>query len=837
MGEFKPSKYQQAVFDFIQNGKGSAIVEAVAGGGKCLGINTPIMLFDGSAKPVQEIVIGDLLMGPDSKPRKVLSTNRGYGNLFQINPIKGDSWVCNDVHILTLKGTNRKADEVRDVPLNELIEETKHLPRLDRDWKLFRVPVEFEKQEINIEPYLLGLWLGDGSKSGPIITNPEPEIKEYLQNQAEVLGLECKEVRQPSEKCPSYSLTNENFSGKKNILRDFLKTSCVVNDEKRIPKTYLTSDVKDRLDLLAGLIDTDGYVGVGCAEIITKYVGLRDDILFLARSLGFAAYSSIKKVQLQEWDSEREYQRIKISGSLIRIPCKVERKKTKPRKQIKDVLKTGFEAIAIGEGDYYGFTLDQDGRFLLGDFTVTHNTSTIVEALKLIPDNKQTIFLAFNKSIKEELQKRVPRGVRCSTFHAICWGALQRTEYKGFKTDTSKTNKILKEEMAFQFDPKVIKRLSPQVNRLVALAKSVGIAPAGSDLEGLVPDTKDNWEELINHHGLIFDDSVDKDNAIKISQSVLQISITKRDVLDFDDYLYICALDRIPFYTNDLVFVDEAQDVSQIQRAILTKVLKRNGRIIAVGDSFQAVYGFRGSDSESLNNIAKQFNAERLPLSISYRCPKAVVEEAQKYVGHIESHESAPDGFVAELGEYKADMFKEKDMVVCRNTAPIIRCAYYLISNKVPVTVLGKDLGAGFIKLIEKLNPRSIDNLKDKLDSWFKKERNRMLKKDPEADLSALDDRYQAISMFMEHSGARTVDELISAINNLFKSKNGGVILCTIHKSKGLEAKRVFFLDPFLLPSKYARKAWQQQQETNLAYVAITRAQEFLGYISSPRKD
>jgi superfamily I DNA/RNA helicase len=259
--------------------------------------------------------------------------------------------------------------------------------------------------------------------------------------------------------------------------------------------------------------------------------------------------------------------------------------------------------------------------------------------------------------------------------------------------------------------------------------------------------------------------------------------------------------------------------------------------LVAVGDPRQAIYGFRGADSDSLNNIAKTFNCVNLPLSISYRCPKAVVREAQTIVSHIEASETAPEGLVQNLGLMVPTLFKVNDMVVCRNTAPLVQLAYSLISNKIPAKVMGRDIGEGLVSLVKKLRAKSIMELSTKLYNWKARESERLLKDDPEANLSKIEDKFECLNCFIEFSGAETVDQLIRAIQTMFGEESAGtVLLSTIHKAKGLEAKRVFILDAWRMPSPYARKPHQREQEMNLLYVAITRAQQELYYVDMPKK-
>lgn len=336
------------------------------GTGKCLGVDTPVMMFDGTVKPVQGVNAGDLLMGPDSRPRRVLTTAVGHGQLYRIQPVKGDAWVCNDVHILTLR--NGTTGEVFDVSLDEYLANPNS--RRHRKAKLMRSAVEFPAVSVGLDPYTLGAWLGDGSIRMPTIYNEDDEIIDYLVAIAPRYGIEAKVV--DDGRCRRVDLTGTH-GNKHNPIRNDLM-ACVIDGGKRIPRQYLVNDRKTRLELLAGIIDTDGYLTSNCYEIVTMYDGLRDDLLALARGLGLAAYAKRKLGKIKATGFEGRYWKVMISGDIDMVPCKVERRKAAPRRQRKNALVTGFTATAIGNGDFYGFTLDGDGRFLLGDFTVTHNT-------------------------------------------------------------------------------------------------------------------------------------------------------------------------------------------------------------------------------------------------------------------------------------------------------------------------------------------------------------------------------------------------------------------------------------------------------------------------------
>ncbi len=403
-----------------------------AGSGKCLGRGTQVMLYSGRIVPVESIKVGDELMGPDSLPRKVLETNVGVGPLYRITPIKGDSWVCNDAHVMTLKGTNSKMGQTIDVELSKhLARDTVQRP--DRDWKLFRVPLEFDEQAFPYHPYLIGVWLGDGTKSSTTLTlgYDKSPVKDWVVEYAKSIGMFVNVTDHPKTNCVSVAVNaNDGRGPKANFLNKYYQIDCLSEGYKSIPSCYLFNSRKNRLELLAGLLDTDGSLGTGGYDYVTSSSEMSDQIVYLCRSLGFAAYMSPKFVQLDGWDSPRKYYRISISGDMSVVPCKVEHKKSPPRKQIKNHLVTGWTAEPIGEGDFFGFNLDGDGRFLLGDFTVTHNSSIARAIIKaFLPSVSEAQIHLAAPTGKASKRLSVVVGMNGETIHRLLeW----RGKQKGF---------------------------------------------------------------------------------------------------------------------------------------------------------------------------------------------------------------------------------------------------------------------------------------------------------------------------------------------------------------------------------------------------------------------
>ena len=263
-------------------------------------------------------------------------------------------------------------------------------------------------------------------------------------------------------------------------------------------------------------------------------------------------------------------------------------------------------------------------------------------------------------------------------------------------------------------------------------------------------------------------------------------------------------------------------------------MLKPGGRLVAVGDRHQAIYGFTGADADSMDLIAKDFAAAELPLTVTYRCPKAVVALAHQWVNHIQAHETAPEGRVSEvtLGDILAKphaMLRPTDAILCRNTKPLIELAYQLIRKGMGCTVEGRDIGQGLIALARKWKVRSLGALADRLERFKETEMQKAIAKGQETKAQSIEDKVDTLTLIIaqtQEQGGSDINDLVASINRLFSDDATGLLkLSTVHKSKGREWERVFILGrSAYMPSQWARKAWQQQQEVNLMYVAVTRA-------------
>jgi DNA helicase II / ATP-dependent DNA helicase PcrA len=260
------------------------------------------------------------------------------------------------------------------------------------------------------------------------------------------------------------------------------------------------------------------------------------------------------------------------------------------------------------------------------------------------------------------------------------------------------------------------------------------------------------------------------------------------------------------------------------------------GRLIAVGDSQQGIFGFTGADNDALEIIARQFKAIKLPLTVSYRCPKAVVRFAHKWVAHIEAAETASEGEIAE--EEYTDTFlpEEGSAILSRITKPLVTLAFSFIRRRIACKIEGRDIGAGLIKLSNKWKTaKTIDAFEVRLDAYFEKQTARLNEKP--AQLQSLTDQVdtlRAICNFCREEKKYHMVDVVKWIEDLFADGvKGRFVLSTIHKSKGREWNTVYWLNrQSTCPSRFAVLPWMVEQERHLCYVAATRSMNRLVELS-----
>ena len=382
-------------------GKGDLVIIAARPAmGKCLGLGTKIVMFDGTLKNVEDIQIGDQLMGDDSTPRNVLSLARGREKMFWIRQNKGIDYRVNESHILSLKRSRNEGKHKHGDILNiDIKDYNKKSTKFHSNYKGYKVDIDFLDQNLEIDPYFMGIWLGDGTSSNVSIATQDKEIVKYLNTYAKELSLQVTSSHNNKEKCPMYSITSGQrgaYCKDDNSLQTRLRRLNVLNN-KHIPHKYLQNTRNNRLQLLAGLLDSDGYYDekFNVFEIVQKNEYLTKQIKFLADSLGFRVSLKTKKARIKKINYECDVYRLRIVGNLDSIPTKIKRKQARPLVAKRDHKHTGIKVEYDKVDDYYGFTIDGNHLFLLEDMTVTHNTSFVLNTVNsLIMNGKGVAFFS-----------------------------------------------------------------------------------------------------------------------------------------------------------------------------------------------------------------------------------------------------------------------------------------------------------------------------------------------------------------------------------------------------------------------------------------------------------
>ena len=398
------------------------------GEGKCLGKGTLVTTYDAKKVKVEDIKPNDLLMGDDNTPRKVLSVCSGTEQLYQVTMCNADSFIANESHILSLKysGYSEKTKgKILDISIKDYLKLSNNKKH---HLKAFTVPADFKPAEesLPIPAWILGYWLGDGHTNKPCITTMDSEVVSeftiYCANNNLVFTFNQKKSRATTYYLSTHDRTKSSSLKKNcNNFTKGLRTLKILGD-KRIPNIALRANYQTRMELLAGLIDSDGNTNRTSYDYSSVLKGLAEDVAFLARSLGFRALIKNRITKSQTGTICHSF-RVRISGQGVhKIPVRIPRKQLPVRQQKKNARHFGIQIKPIGPGEYFGFTLNSNGRFLLGDFTVTHNTVLIRQLAKeIIPKDAFTIFTrtAPTRGFLEHLQKVEPNRIKVFVFEEL----------------------------------------------------------------------------------------------------------------------------------------------------------------------------------------------------------------------------------------------------------------------------------------------------------------------------------------------------------------------------------------------------------------------------------
>lgn len=452
-------------------------------------------------------------------------------------------------------------------------------------------------------------------------------------------------------------------------------------------------------------------------------------------------------------------------------------------------------------------------------------TFTILRGMEYITGTAG--FTCFNASIRDELTAKVPEGTQALTFHQLGLRAITAN------LGRAKIDKDKEEDILESYDP--------DMRFLVRLAtlKVVGLVK-----NNLLDPTDEFLDEAAAYYGVDLNGS--RTEIYEATRHVLEESKRITSVVSFDDMIWLPSALNLSVPHFETLFVDECQDLNKAQQQL---ILKAADRFVIVGDSHQAIYGFRGADTRSMATMRDilqrtQRGCEVFPLTVTRRCPKAHVRLAATLVPDFTALDDAPVGELESI--QTVDIYNKAmpgDLILCRVNAPLVSSCYQFIKRGIRARILGRDFGKGLTAIVNKLGAVGIPDLARKLDDYRLAEEKRIMarKRGQETALMILNDRLECLQALME--GCPSVEELKANIAQMFTEKDDRgekvptVTHSSVHKAKGLEADSVFILDGSKMPHPMAKSDWEKEQEYNILYVAITRSKRrlvFVGEVPPP---
>ncbi len=464
---------------------------------------------------------------------------------------------------------------------------------------------------------------------------------------------------------------------------------------------------------------------------------------------------------------------------------------------------------------FWSAVKETDKNLILKARAGSGKTFTITYILSFLT-NVKIAFFAFNKHIARELESRVPENVVAKTLHSFGYAQVKRWNPR-VQLDEYKLDGIISEYLPEDDSTEYI---ASAVKRLVELCKY-----------NLLDGTNEaELDDLVLTHSLDLNDHTNQ--VYTLVPQVIRESKNRKNVIDYTDMLWFVYAHNIPVESFDVVIADEIQDFNTLQRWLAFRpLLGFTGRFIGVGDDRQAIYGFAGASVDSMDQIIYALeNTPRgvnvMPLTFTRRSPVSHIDLARQIVDDIEALPTAAIGSVETVGlNFALDRAKAGNMMICRRNAPLIQAAYQFIRAGKPVLVRGRDIGKGFQALIRKLRAKDIPTLIVKAEAYRERELTKLDAKGKKADSAkqSLNDKIDTLIALTD--GMNDLSELRSKIDSLFSDDNDShkIILSTVHKAKGLEADTVFILDYSRIRIPLSQD-WQQTQEANLEYIALTRS-------------
>jgi len=466
---------------------------------------------------------------------------------------------------------------------------------------------------------------------------------------------------------------------------------------------------------------------------------------------------------------------------------------------------------------------NQTGNYAVQADAGSGKTETIVQGMKRTPKGASVLFCAFNRSIVNELRVRCPKGADIATFHSIGLRSLKKHLPLKPEVDNNKVWNICKELLPDNEDY----ALRVPLRKLVSLAKATLVDITD---KAAVENMAIRYEVELNG---------DSERLIGLLPAAMTLCKERLHVVDYDDMIWLPVILDLPIAQYDIVFIDEFQDLNLAQIHLAQKLVNGTGRIIAVGDPKQSIYGFRGADTRAMARFIEELDAKTLELSISYRNPKSHLEFVRAEFPNVktEAAEWAKEGIIRNVTYYQFHSeAKPGDLILCRVNAPLVKACYSFIRQGRKAVIRGRNIGEMLNNMVDRLmkdlppNRQDIPNLLMSLANYKHVQGVKLEAAGKEEMIASLYDRCDTLEALCD--GVRDLTELRHKISSIFDDvTREAIALSSIHRAKGTEAERVFILKPELMPHPLANAAWQLEQEENIKYVAYTRSKDELIFV------
>ena len=509
------------------------------------------------------------------------------------------------------------------------------------------------------------------------------------------------------------------------------------------------------------------------------------------------------------------YPKCNGTRSAAEVKCMVEAAKagSKPKREF---IPSTFQLVVFDAIE------NQSGNFAVIADAGSGKTETAVQGLKRTPRGAKVLFCAFNRSIVNELRERCPKGAYIATFHSLGLNALKEHLPVKPEVDQNKVWNICKELLPDNNDF----ALRVPLQKLVSLAKATLVDVTD---KAAVESMAIRYEVELNG---------DSERLIDLLPAAMTLCKERLHIVDFDDMIWLPVILDLPIGQYDIIFIDEFQDLNLAQIRLAQKLVNGTGRIIAIGDPKQSIYGFRGADTQAMARFIQELDAKTLPLSISYRNPTSHLEFVRAQFPNVKTEpaDGAKEGIIRDVTYYQFQSeVRAGDLILCRVNAPLVKACYSFIRQGRKAVIRGRNIGEMLNNMVDRLmkdeHRQDIPSLLRAIANYKHEQAVKLEAAGKEAMIASLYDRCDTLEALCD--GVRDLSELRHKISSIFDDvTREAIVLSSVHRAKGTQAERVYILNDELMPHPLAKADWQKEQEENIKYVAYTRSKDELVFVN-----